>query len=141
MLAAPPVRSVLFWVALDVACMLGTDYLIGWRGKWDFTAWKAQPFYVSALRVAAVCFAGPVFEELIFRGVLFYKMNRLFAGRPWITVIVLAAVWSAIHYTYSPVVIFIIFVEGVLLGAALLKSRSLYVPIVMHICWNLYAVW
>ena len=121
--------------------MLFSDYVFNWRGDWDFTSWQTQPIHISALRIAAVCFAGPILEELVFRGLLFNKMNAHFATRPWITVVVLSAIWSVIHYSYSPAAIFIIFIEGILLGVALLKSKSLYVPIAMHICWNLYAIW
>lgn len=140
MLVPPRVKDVIIWSAANIAWMLSTDYFINWRGQFDFTVWQVQPLYVSVLRVMAVCFAGPVAEELLFRGVVFYKLNK-FGARTWLTVLITAAVWALIHYNYSPTVIFIIFIEGLLLGTALLRSKSLYVPIIMHICWNLYAIW
>lgn len=134
-------QQLLLWIAIDMAWMTGTNYFISWRGPWDFTSWAAQPLYVSILRVVGVCFLGPVLEELIFRGMLFQKLVRTNRINEWTAVIVLAAIWACLHYTYSIAVIAVIFVEGMLLGAALIKSRSLIVPIVMHICWNLYAIW
>lgn len=141
MLVAPPLKGLMLWVIIGLGWMLATDFIMNWRGTFDFTIWREQPWYASALRIAAVCFAGPILEELIFRGLLFRKLSARFPALPWIAVVVLAAVWSVIHYSYSPAEIFIIFIEGVLLGAALLKTKSLYVPIAMHICWNLYAIW
>jgi len=47
----------------------------------------------------------------------------------------------AIHTSYSAGVIAVIFVEGLLLGAAHWRTGSVLAPILMHIVWNLYAVW
>jgi len=38
-------------------------------------------------------------------------------------------------------VIGVIFVDGLLLGLARWKTRSLFPPIVMHMLYNLYAIW
>jgi CAAX amino terminal protease family. len=35
----------------------------------------------------------------------------------------------------------LIFVDGLLLGAARYRTKSVYVPIAMHLLWNLYAIW
>ena len=141
MLVAPRPMPLFAWVFIGITWMLVTDYIVDWRGEFDFAPWRAQPLYVSALRIAAVCFAGPILEELIFRGLLFRKAHKRFPSSPWIGIVILAAIWAAIHYSYTPAEIFIIFTEGILLSVALLNTKSLYVPIAMHICWNLYAIW
>lgn len=140
-LKKPPLLQLLMWLTLYLSWMLITDYFMNWRGAWDFGPWHAQPMHVSILRVLAVCFLGPILEELIFRGLLFYRFTKVLKINHWVVVILLAAVWAAMHYTYSVPVIAVIFVSGILLGAAMVKSRSLIVPIIMHICWNLYAIW
>ena len=132
---------MVLWILISIAWMMVTDYLFNWRGPWDFTTWKAQPLYVSAIRVTAVCFLGPVAEELIFRGIMFRRLERLKKFPQWLIIIILAAGWALLHYSYSPEVIGIIFIDGILSGAALLHTRSLIVPIMMHISWNLYAIW
>ena len=140
-LRAPRFTPLIIWVSIAIAWMLVTDWLMNWRGPWDFTAWKEQPLLVSVLRVAAVCFLGPIAEELGFRGLLFRRMTGTGKIHPWLALTILAAVWALAHYTYTTAVIFIIFIEGIILGAALINTRSLIVPIVMHIAWNLYAIW
>lgn len=139
-LARPPVGQTVLWIVIYATWMLITNRIVGWRGPWDFTPWMRDPLLVDVLRVLAVGILGPVAEELLFRG-LFYRLlvpTRLgVAG----TIVVLAIVWSVLHYTYSPVVIGILLVDGLLLGTARYTTASMYVPIAMHIVWNLYAVW
>lgn len=53
----------------------------------------------------------------------------------------LAAVWAAIHLDVSSSIVVLFFGAGLLLGAARWKTGSIYVPIAMHIAWNLFAVW
>jgi len=141
MLRMPPLSQLFLWLAVSISWMLITDYFMNWRGAWNFEAWRNQPVYVSILRVLAVGILGPIAEELIFRGYLFNRLKRLKILNDWALIIIIAAGWASLHYTYSIPVISIIFVDGIFLGAALLKSRSLVVPILMHICWNLYAIW
>jgi membrane protease YdiL (CAAX protease family) len=141
MLRKPAAGQLFLWLAIAVSWMLITDYFMNWRGAWNFEPWRNQPLYVSILRVLAVGILGPAAEELIFRGYLFNRLKRLKILNDWLIIIILAAVWACLHYTYSIPVISIIFIEGIFLGAALLRSRSLVVPILMHICWNLYAIW
>jgi membrane protease YdiL (CAAX protease family) len=141
MLRKPAAGQLFLWLAIAVSWMLITDYFMNWRGAWNFEPWRNQPLYVSILRVVAVGILGPTAEELIFRGYLFNRLKRLKILNDWLIIIILAAVWACLHYTYSIPVISIIFIEGIFLGAALLRSRSLVVPILMHICWNLYAIW
>lgn len=141
LLRRPRLLPAISWIAIAISWMLLSDWLVSWRGPWDFAPWKAQTFTVSALRVLAVCFIGPIAEELIFRGLFFRKLTKTGKLRPELAVIILAAAWALIHYTYTPAVIFIIFVEGLLLGFALIRTKSIYVPMAMHIAWNLYAIW
>jgi hypothetical protein len=44
MLQKPPAQAALIWVAVYAIFVLGTDPLFNWRGKFDFTVWRAQPF-------------------------------------------------------------------------------------------------
>ena len=139
-LQAPPLGEGAAWVLVYAAWMLGTNYLMNWRGPWDFTVWQESPLLIDAIRVLAVGLLGPIAEELIFRGLLYARLVRTKLGVRW-TIILLAAGFAALHTAYSPAVIAIIFVDGLLLGAARYRTTSVYVPIAMHIVWNLYAIW
>jgi membrane protease YdiL (CAAX protease family) len=139
--SAPKLSQLLFWTILSASWMLLTNYLLGWRGEWNFSSWYNQLFYISVLRVVAVGILGPIAEELLFRGLLFNRLQRAGLKNKWLVVVVLAAAWAAIHVDYTWQVQAVIFVFGLLLGSATLKSKSILVPIVMHVVWNLYAVW
>ena len=137
--ARPPLQAALLFLAIYRAWMFGTDAVLHWRGPWDWGPWIAAPLLASALRVLAVCVLGPTGEELLFRGWLFgFLLRRIGTAA---TIVVTAAAWAVLHYTYSLPVIGVIFVDGLLLGLARWKTRSLFPPIVMHMLYNLYAIW
>lgn len=127
------------WVAGYALWMLGTNAIMGWRGPWDFAPWRSAPLLVDAGRVLAVSILGPIAEELLFRGVLFGILVRRFPVAP--VVVVLAIVWSALHVSYDWPVIALIFADGLILGAARDRTRSVIPPMLMHVVWNLYAIW
>ena len=139
-LVRPPFLGTLAWLAIYIAFFLTTDFFMHWRGPWDFAPWVRQGMLVSVLRVLAVGVLGPIAEELIFRGVLFARLSATSLG-VWPSVVVLAIVWGVLHYSYSGGVIAIIIAGGLLLGAARVRTGSVWVPVLMHIAWNLYAVW
>jgi membrane protease YdiL (CAAX protease family) len=122
------------------AWILITNYFMEWRGPWDFSAWAKLPVFVAALRVLAVGVLGPIAEELIFRGILFHRLRHTRVG-DWGAILILAAVWAVVHTSYTSDVIALIFVSGLFLGWARKYTGSVFVPIIMHILWNLYAVW
>jgi len=139
-LVAPSPSQLGLWVVLYVVWMLATNRIMGWRGPWDFAPWRAQSLSVSVLRVLGVGLLGPIAEELIFRGFLYSRLTE--AGLAvWQTIVLLAAAWAALHYSEALPVLALFFVDGVLLGLARKTSRSVIVPIAMHIVWNLFAIW
>lgn len=127
------------WAAY-VAWMLGTNAAMGWRGPWDFTVWRLTPPAIAALRVLAVGVLGPASEELVVRGLLFGRLVRTRLG-VWGTILLTSAGWALLHYTYTPGVIAVIFVSGLLLALARYRTGSLLFPVLMHVTWNLFAVW
>lgn len=74
---------------------------------------------------------GPIFEELIFRGMVLGNcscVNRTFG------LVVSALLFGVFHGNFNQ--IFNAFLLGLVLGYAALKTRSLVVPIIMHIIAN-----
>jgi membrane protease YdiL (CAAX protease family) len=126
-------------VGVYLAWMAGSDLATGWRGPWDFAPWRAAPLLASVLRVLAVCVFGAIAEELVFRGYL-YGLLKDRVGVP-LTIAVTAVGWAALHVQYDLWIIAIIVVDGLLLGVARWRSGSVYVPIAMHMFYNLYAIW
>ncbi|MEO6224696.1 MAG: CPBP family intramembrane glutamic endopeptidase [Sphingomicrobium sp.] len=135
----PPVLSTLAFIAIYLAWMFGTDLLTHWRGPWDFRPWREAPLLASMLRIVAVCVLGPLVEELLFRGIIFsWLRDRIHIG---LTIAVTAFSWSILHYSYQYWVIAIIFVDGLILGLARWRTKSVFAPAIMHILYNFYAVW
>lgn len=137
-LAPPPWASLLF-VAAYLAWMFASDAVLHWRGPWDWRPWIEAPLAASAMRVLAVGILGPIAEELIFRGWFFGILEKRVGAA--LTIIATAVGWALLHYGYSFAVIGVIIVDGLILGLARLRTRSVFPPIVMHALYNLYAIW
>lgn len=135
----PPFASSLIFLILYAAWMFGSDAVIHWRGPWDWQPWRQAPLAASVMRVLAVCFLGPIAEELIFRGWFFGLLEKRVGVA--LTIVATAVGWAVLHYTYGLSVILVIVVDGLLLGAARWKTRSVFPPIAMHALYNLYAIW
>ena len=73
-------------------------------------------------------------------GALYERMLRARLD-PRLVIAILAAGWAVLHYSYAGGVIALIFVGGLLLGAARRQTGSVVPPILMHMLWNLWAIW
>jgi membrane protease YdiL (CAAX protease family) len=139
-LVAAPASQWVLWLAIWVAWMLASDSVWHWRGPWDFAPWAKLSILIIALRVIAVGILGPAAEELLFRGLLYYRLSRT-RLKAIGTIVVLAVAWAALHTAYTREEIALLAFNGVLLGFARYRSGSVAVPIGMHVIWNLYAIW
>ncbi len=86
----------------------------------------------------AVGIAAPFFEEILFRGFLLEGLRRSFMGTTG-AILFSSASWALIHMQYGLFEIVSIFLIGILLSIAKLKTNSLYVPIAMHMLMNMAA--
>lgn len=121
-----------------VALMLITarvyEAAVGGAEEFAVAVWRtAHPTW---LLVVALVVAAPVFEEALFRGLLFDRMSRT----PWLAVGGSAIVWSAVHTQYDLGGAVLLAWLGVLLGCARLASGGLLLPMAMHAAWNLRAL-
>ena len=77
-------------------------------------------------------------EELLFRGILFRWLEDF--GGSWVALIVTSALFGASHLwnpSASPIAAVGIALEaGVMLGAAYMLTRSLWLPMGIHAAWN-----
>jgi membrane protease YdiL (CAAX protease family) len=127
------------FIVLYLAWMLASEAAIHWRGPWDLRPWIETPLAAAAMRVLAVSLLGPIAEELVFRGWFFGLLTKRVGTL--LTIIATAVGWALLHYTYTWTIILVVLVDGILLGMARWKTRSVYVPIVMHALYNFYAIW
>jgi hypothetical protein len=116
-----------FSVAVGIAAALGV-YRITGRG--DLSG------LLSALIGAALFPA--VNEELLFRGILFRWLEEW--GGSWVALLLTSALFGCAHLlnpNASPIAaVGIAFEAGVMLGAAYMLTRSLWLPMGLHAAWN-----
>ena len=137
----PPKPFALWLVALLVFAA-AADALTAFIGR-PIVPPFMQEAYVSADPVwmlwVAVIVGAPIFEETFFRGFLYKGLSATRLG-PFGAVTLVSALWAAIHVQYDLYGISTIFCMGLLIGAARIRTGSLYVPIAMHSLASLIAI-
>lgn len=137
----PSVASLARWLALTVLLIAVSDGLTTILGKPivpEFMADLVASVSFAPLLWLAVIVAAPLFEELFFRGFLIAGLRRGSLGDAG-AIVLSSAVWASIHIQYGLYEIITIFIFGLVLGLARIGSRSLWVPVAMHMTANLVA--
>lgn len=82
------------------------------------------------------------FEEFIFRGVLWMALRRINLGERWILLIQAALFGFAHYYFYFdyPVFLFVVIpISGILFGAMVYRTKSIFLSLVCHFLFNIIA--
>ena len=127
-----------FVVLLFVGCFDTLTFLIDRPIVPQFMVSAYTTAYFTPLLWLALVIVAPLVEEMFFRGFLFKGIESSRLGSAG-AVIITSLAWSAMHTQYDVYGIATIFVGGLLLGLARLKSNSIYPPIVMHALQNIIA--
>jgi len=132
-------KVVLRWLLATALIVAQTD-LVLYLAKGELLPSEWVEVYRSVqspmLFWFALVVATPIFEELLFRGFVFegIRASRLgSAGAVTIT----AFIWTWIHYQFDPLEFAVIFIIGLMLGYARLRTGSVLVTIAMHMLHNL----
>lgn len=128
------VSDIRYWVVATLIFIAISDtvtYLLGKPIVPEFMSNIYDSTDHLWLLLIALVVAAPVFEELFFRGFLISGLSSTFMG-PLGAVFLTSISWAVIHVQYDLYGVFIIFIVGILLGVARLKTNSLFVPIIMH---------
>ena len=137
----PSLKQWVFWLPFYLSFVFIMDMSSLQDGQMAIPEFMVK-IYESArflpLLVIALVVAAPIFEEMFFRGFMLIGFRRSWMGAVF-SVIVTSALWAAIHLQYDFWTIVMIFFMGLFLGAARLKTGSIYLPIVMHAISNLIA--
>lgn len=90
------------------------------------------------LPAIAMAISSSVFEELLFRGVLFLAVEKWFGS--WVALVVSSLVFGLTHLVNPQATLegalFIAVEAGILLGAAVMLTRRLWLSIGFHMAWN-----
>jgi membrane protease YdiL (CAAX protease family) len=140
-LRLPEPRVAGRWVLVLIAFAVASDGL-----TWLLGRPIVPEFMQLAYRTAdskgtlwiALVFLAPVFEEVFFRGFVISGLAPTRLGSSG-AVLVSALAWASIHGQYDFYGIATIFVLGVLLGAARVKTGSVVTPLLLHALANLIA--
>lgn len=143
-LALKPVSkgAMLAWLGLllaFVAASKGLTCLLGRPLVNEFMRNAYQTAYYLPLLWATLLVAAPVFEEAFFRGFMVPGIRQSRLGAVG-AIVITAASWALLHVQYDVYAIVHIFVAGILLGVARLKTQSLSTTMAMHSLWNLVAL-
>lgn len=137
-LTTPSIKVVVKWliIMLIIIGLMELGYILFERNTPDFMTKLYSSTKNLSLLWIAVIIAAPIFEELLFRGYLFEGIKQTAVGING-AIVITSASWAIIHLQYESFEVITIFLIGIILGVAKVKSRSLYIPIAMHMLMNL----
>lgn len=129
------------WRSAATGVLIGLGFMVtsfvAVNSQFDIALAQGDSLGVLA-RTISLSIGAAVAEELIFRGLLLQVIERLLGS--WAALAVTAALFGALHLANPHATLWsgmAIAVEaGVLLGAAFLWRRSLWLVIALHAAWN-----
>lgn len=124
-------RGMLVGAGLYTLCVLTLIQL----GMYRIEGLNPWTYVIPAL---AMALSSGMFEELLFRGVLFRSVEDLFGS--WISLVVSSLVFGLMHLINPAATIvgaiYISVEAGLLLAAAYMLTRRLWLSIGFHMAWN-----
>ncbi len=138
----PGLRQGLAWGLIILAAEFGYRYLILWLGMplsrdGRYREILGIPLFLPLIFVVIAVLA-PIFEELLFRGYLLEGLRRSRLGEVG-AILVTASIWAVVHPDI-PVRWLGIFITGVLLALARLRTGSTYLAMLLHVIINTVGV-
>lgn len=128
------------WLVLFTVLVVAGDVVTNLLGKKqpEVMLQMVRTAQIAPLLWLAIIVAGPIFEELFFRGFLFRGIEWSPLGRDG-AIILTALLWAVVHQQYDPYFIGQIFLMGVVLGYARARTGSTLLTIALHAANNLYS--
>ena len=123
-------RTVL-WVIICLLSVFAMGILhqaLGWResGFMDELPQMQSRLWLSL----SVVVAAPIFEEMVFRGFVYGGFERSLGAFP--ALLLSSVLFTVLHGQYNWYELAQIFVLGMVLGLARMRTQSLFTPMVMH---------
>ncbi len=133
-LTIPSGRSFLFWIGCYMPIFVAAEILFFGMGLHHGRVWEYEGF-VTILRIVKLAIAGPIVEELVFRGLMFGAIQSTRLGPIW-ALIITTVFFSCAHFSYQPGDLAIILVEAFYWGLVRYKTGSIAIPIILHVFGN-----
>lgn len=137
----PSLRWVGFFVSAWILFVLVSEAVSIWL---DVDALEfMRPLYDGAepkwLFILAITVFAPVYEEVLFRGVIWSLIAKQFS-KPvygfWTASLVSSGLFALVHLQYDAYGMATIFILALLFSLARVKSASLWLPMLLHVCNN-----
>ena len=136
-LKKPTLNGIFLWLTILIGYSIFISIISNWLGSIDDTDFTMQVLNKSKnniLLLYGIGVAQPIFEEFLFRGVLFRGLLNKLGGV--LTVLTTSVLFVLPHIQYDfNVLALILFPNALILGFSRLKTRSLTIPIILH-CVN-----
>ena len=138
----PPIKLIFFWLFVLFGFSLLISISSNWLELFNETTFTNQILSSSnniLLLFYGIGIAQPIFEELLFRGLLFKGLNERLGGSLTIIVTSILFVIPHIQYDFS-ILILVLFPNALILGLCRLKTKSLTIPIILHCVNNIFTL-
>lgn len=137
----PKPNHLLFWFAAFVLLIYLEDYISKSTGNSSVESWNGKYNSLQIIwRILAIVVLAPISEELLFRGLIYFKVKKTrlkIVGAIFIP----ALLFAIIHFQYSELLtIGFIFIDGIFYGLARHYSKSVLLAILLHAFSNLGAI-
>lgn len=131
LIAIYPVIGALLWLTVQAGKLFNPDFSLETHQTITELS-RLDSVYVRVIMITAVAVVVPIFEELLFRGILQSTLTG-YIGKPWLSIAATSAIFALMH----PITHFFgLFALSFAMGYAYEKSGSLLRPIWMHILFN-----
>ena len=131
-------RQFILWAVILVVVMSGGGWLVAQTGDKSgetFVHGVTASGEFTLLLAMALALCAPIQEEVLFRGFMFRGIAESRAG--WFAAILIPNIfWTSLHVQYAWQTMLLIFAMGIVLGLARHFSRSVALPMALHILWN-----
>ena len=124
-------------LALFMAVYEAAHWLTGMPSEDDTMIRTCETAWFPPLFWATLVIAAPLGEETFFRGFMFRGIHQSRLGT--VGAVLTSLTWSLCHFPYGPFEVLWIS-SAASSSAARWKSGSIYLTMVLHAIWNLFAV-
>jgi len=134
--------QLLIWFPVLALVLFGSQWLLhalGASDDSDFTLNLLLPGPAVPWIIAAIALGAPLVEEPLFRGFMYRGMAR----SRWTTLLALVipnCLWVLLHIQYHWPTLIVLFLVGLVLALSRHYSGSTFVPILLHLGMNTFAV-
>lgn len=138
----PPLPAIHRWAVLTAVLVVVLDALRILDGRGITNEWVEDVLRNAPsmpLLIVAIVLAGPLYEELLFRGLLLPGLACSRLG-PRAAVLLTSLAFSVLHLQYDWFDILQVLALGILLGIARLATGSTALPILLHMLVNAIAL-